>query len=352
MNKLLALTLLASTSLMAIDAVDNGANQRYVDEMRQQGIKVNHWVLAKPNGRPITAMDLARRLEMIFYRSYPQYANSQEIRLQFYQGSWREVLAEEINNELILADAEEKGVNVSDGEIRQQLEEMFGPNVVENLDEMGMSHHEAYEMVKKDLMVQQMQGYMVQRKAMEAINPERLLAAYDRFVETFEPTNTWEYQILSIRHEDKEIAANIAAKAEALLKENPQIAIEELATSIETEEVTVRVTDPETRELDDLADAYRKAIEPLEVGSYGAPQSQISRADGSTVYRIFHLCDRVTEELPSFDEKLVDLQNELYQEAAVAEQEAYIAKLRHNHGIDQEYLSTMVPAGFQPFVSQ
>ena len=47
-------------------------------------------------------------------------------KAQFYMGRWDETLEEMICNELLILDAAQKEIEVSDGEVRQELEDRFG----------------------------------------------------------------------------------------------------------------------------------------------------------------------------------------------------------------------------------
>src|SRR5580658_6057552 len=63
-------------------------------------IFVNNRILAKLNGKPISTYDLMKKMDLTFYREYPQYTSSTDARFQFYQMSWRYVLEEMIDKAL------------------------------------------------------------------------------------------------------------------------------------------------------------------------------------------------------------------------------------------------------------
>ena len=86
----------------------------------------------------------------------------------------------------------------------------------------------------------------------------------------------------------------------------------------------------------------------MEIGTFSEPIAQASRS-GGTVYRIFHLIDKERQEMPEFDEVSDTISNQLYQEAYIRENEAYMAKLRKQYGIDEEYLASMIPKRFEPY---
>src|SRR5579872_3060389 len=105
-----------------------------VDFSREPKISMQNTILAKVNGTTISMMDVKKKMDILFHQNYPQLADSNQARFQFYEVSWRHVLMEMIDHELILADAAEKEVKLTDGEVREEMEARFGPNVMLTLD--------------------------------------------------------------------------------------------------------------------------------------------------------------------------------------------------------------------------
>src|SRR5262249_20356447 len=110
-------------------------------------IFVNNRILAKVNGKAISIMDIMKKMDLLFYKQFPQYAGSTEARHQFYSLYWKNALQDSIDKELIMADAKEAKLEVTGGEIRQELEALFGPNIIANLDKAGISYDDAAEMI-------------------------------------------------------------------------------------------------------------------------------------------------------------------------------------------------------------
>ena len=80
-------------------------------------ISINNRILARVNGKPLTTYDLVKKMDLAFYKQYPQYASSNMARFQFYQQGWSYVLDDLITEELILADAKESHIEVSAGDL-------------------------------------------------------------------------------------------------------------------------------------------------------------------------------------------------------------------------------------------
>ncbi len=351
MRKIAILSLLCSLPLLA--NLPQKADD-YFRESRQQ-IGINNWVLACPNGEPITVMDLAKRMTMIFNQQYPDYANSIQARYQFFNASWRPVLDEMINNELILADAEEKKVEVSDGEVRYAMEEKYGPNVVIAIDRIDATYQEVYDMMREQLIVDRMQGALIHSKAIAELTPDRIREAYGDLVKQALENDEWRYQVLTLRHKKAEQAELAAQRAQYLLQEGMGLAQvvaairDEAATGELFSHVRVSLSDVEQRSVTTLAKGHRDVITALQPGEYSEATSQHSRADNSMVYRIFALHDRVIPEPPSLSEMEERIKNELFARAAAIEHGKYITKLRKHFQVSADYMAQMIPEDFQPF---
>src|SRR5205085_3839907 len=92
-------------------------------------IIVNNRILAKVNGKALSVYDIMKKMDLLFYRAFPEYTSSTVARFQFYEMNWQAVLRDLIDKELIIADADENKVEVSSGDVRQEMETLFGPNI-------------------------------------------------------------------------------------------------------------------------------------------------------------------------------------------------------------------------------
>jgi hypothetical protein len=325
----------------------------YFRDSRQQ-IEVTNWVLAQPNGHPVTVLDLAKKMEVMFRRQFPEFADSVQARFQFYNMAWRSTLDDVINNELMLADAEDRHVEIADSDIRRQMQEMFGPNVVETIAGLGLTHEEAWELVKTDLIVEQMRGAFVMSKAFSGLTPERIREEYDKLVAKAMADEEYRYRVLTIRHKKRAKSELASARAYQLMGELGDLALVKEQLEAEAPEsdfphIRVSLADGEQRSLSTLAAGHKEVLMGLEPSECSEPVPQFSRADNSTVFRLFHLEDHVTPEPPSLADVEAKIQNELLQQFSAEEYENYVAKLRGRFTIDDEMLAQSMPQDFEPF---
>lgn len=319
------------------------------DFQQDQKIAVQNSIVTKVNGKTISMIDVKKKLDMIFHQSYPQMADNNKARFQFYESSWRFVLRDIVDNELIIADALDKEIKLTDGEVREEIEQRFGPKVTETLDKIGLTPKEAWDIVKNEMIVQRMTWWFVHSKATSKVTPQDIRQAYRLYLKENPPHSEWTYRVVSIR--SKEDSEELSSQIYRLLVERgkkPDL-LEESLKELETEEVKISVSNEYVAKTQDLSETHRSALESLSPGSYGEPTYQLSRRDKKNVYRIFYLVDKNDFPAPAFQGIASDLRNQLIQKASMQESEEYIAKLRKHYGYDSNDLA---PEDMHPFSFQ
>ena len=118
---LLPLTLLALLTASIEAAAPQNLMMTQEETMR---ITVNNRVLANVNGKPITVIDVMKRMDLVFLKQFAEYTNSPSARHQFYMANWKRTLNELIDKELILCDAKEMKMEVASGDVRQEMERL------------------------------------------------------------------------------------------------------------------------------------------------------------------------------------------------------------------------------------
>ena len=316
-------------------------------------VVVNNRVLAKVNGKAISVMDLMKKMDIHFYRQFPQYTSSVPARFQFYQTNWKQVIQETIDKELLLADAEENKLPVSNGDIRQEMENMFGPNIIANLDKINLSFDEAWSIIKGDIIIRRMLFYRVNAKAMRQVTPQKIREVYDQFAKENPREEQWRYYVISIRDKDAERGAE-AAKFTHQLLEDEAAPIDQLASKAKLEghfdEGTLVNTSEELRHTEkEMSANYKSILSQLKSGQNSPPVVQKSRSDNSTVYRIFHLKEKIPAGVIALSEVEGRLKEKLLDEAISIETDAYLKKLRQHYHVQESQLKDMTDDDFQPF---
>jgi len=319
-------------------------------------IFVNNRILAKVNGKPISTYDVMKKMDIIFFKQYPEYMSSTEARYQFYLYNWNHELEEMVTKELILADAKESKVEVSGGDLRQEMESMFGPNIIANLDKIGMSYDEASKIVEGDILIKRMLSGRVNNKAMGQVTPSKVRAAYEEYIQNPEniAQDMWHYRAITIKERDLKKTEESAKVAYELLKSG--IPLDDFVNTIkEKNNIPGRkgkLTLSEMIQSNDkeLSSTYRDVLSKLVKGQFSEPFSVKSRIDKTTVFRILFLEEKIKGEVPTYKELEPKLKDKLLNVTYDKESELYVEKLKNHFHMRDSDLKAMLPQDYQPFV--
>lgn len=305
-------------------------------------------ILAQANGKTITVVDLMRKMDMAFYEKYPEYADSLAARYQFYQVSWRNVLQDLIDQELMLADAEEMKIELSRGEVRKEMEKLFGPNVVANLQKAGLQYDEAVALVRADMLIQRLLYFKVHTPSLRFATPKEVQIAYEDYKKTNQLPAELTYRVISIRSKDLEKAQEAAKSIHERLTAGQ--AIDDVISSLQVEEgIQVSCTQAETRAEADLSENYREVLTGLEPNAYSQPLVQKNQRLGENLLRIFHLAHLRPAGAPPLAEVEDKLKEELLGAASQRLTLAYLKELRARYRVEEIQDYKKIPEEFQPF---
>ncbi len=347
LKKLLPFFIACSFSVLAEEKLD----QKFASEQAKQ-IRINNRILTVVNGKAITLLDLVKNMDVLFHNQYPEYASNPAARFQYYQSSWQAVFRDLLDKEFIKADAKEKKLTVEEGELREQMEGMFGPKIMERLDQIGLTYEEAKEMIANDIIIQRMLMHMVGAKAQSKITPELIHKAYLEKIEEMKQAGSWKYRFISIRAENDELCQTTAKNCEKILKDEP---LDNLVDKYkekfgEPKEAKISISKTLLNEQTALSQDFLTALQNLKENDFSKALKQKSRSNKQEVYRIFQLIEHKTPPLPSLTEAEGNIRKSLLQRAQAKESENYLNKLYKHYGFDLDSIEKLLPKDFEPFV--
>jgi len=316
-------------------------------------VEINNRIIAKANGKAISLMDVVKKMDVIFYREFPQYADIIEARYQFYTTNWKHVLDDIINHELIMADAKAKKVTLTDGDVNEEMEEMFGPNVIETVEKLGMTYREAWEILKGEITLQRIMGYFVNHRAMAKITPQSIRNASEKYCSENTTQEIWTYRVLSIRDDNTEIRHNLANIAYNILT-NDKVSLDNIIDELNNKNMidatsSVTVSGNNKHSVETISEQYKEILLSLPENSYSIPVEHTSRGNNAPVYRIFFLKNYKPSKTPTFHDVEDIVKNNLFHEYAAEETIHYITSIRKQFNINDDSISAMIPEYFEPF---
>ncbi|MDF2549773.1 MAG: hypothetical protein K0S07_840 [Chlamydiales bacterium] len=313
-------------------------------------IEIHNRVLARINGKVISVLDVMKNLEIVFFEQYPQHQHSQEARYEFFRQHWRQCLNEIISRELVLADAESLKVQVTSGDVRQDLQARFGPNVMANIEKMQLTYEDVFEYVKTDITLRQVMGGRVNSQVMQSVTPKDVRDYYQSYLENLGRKKQWVYQVVTIRSPNMQQSEKVAQLAHRLLTEE-HIPLDRLKETLAREKANARVSISQTLRQDEgmLSSAYKQALQPLSEKSYSAPLLIKGRSDTQPVYRIFYLDAYFKEQELSFEDMEPSLRQELTSQKIAEKTAEYLERLKQQFDFEDLSQAKDLPQQFEPF---
>ncbi len=298
-------------------------------------LTVQNRILARVDGKAVSVRDITQSLDQSFDHNYPQYLNNPEARQQYYVNSWKTILEDLVTRQLILSDAEERKLPVPHADVREEMEQAFGPNMLSTLDDQGLTFDEAWRLIKEEIALRRMLMIRVNSRAINTVGPAAVRHAFEGYCCENEGKESWTYRVLSVRGDDHERAALVAAAVyEKASKSNGTL--EELTEELAEEGVTLSLSKPIERTRSTISDTHWEGINGLEPETISPPLMQLSR-QGDRLFRIYAVDAQTTPDLPQFSDVENKFHERLVQEAVEKEREVYMAELREKFEVESLY---------------
>lgn len=314
-------------------------------------IHYQNTVLARVNGKAVTLYDVVKKMDMIFYRQFPQFRDLLEAKYQFYTINWSHFLKDAIDKELVLADAEENKINISAGDIRQEMETLFAPNIIASLDQIGISYDEAWNLVKSDMIIKRMMMGRVNPKAQRALTPLAIRKAYEKYAAENINPERWRYQVISFRDADTVRGADVANHAYQILTQE-KLPLDSLVAELEKnglgKETNINISEEFYHTPKEVSEAYRTPLTNLFPNTFSRPTAQKSKAAKTTIFRIFYLKAKDPAAADPLEKVEGKIKEKIFAEISEKETDAYFTRIGKRFAVQKFTL----PEDYQPFSMQ
>ncbi|MGA8163804.1 MAG: peptidyl-prolyl cis-trans isomerase, partial [Waddliaceae bacterium] len=212
---------------------------------------------------------------------------------------------------------------------------------------------EAWEMIKEELTIRRMLAMRVNSLAFQSVTPKDVRQAYENYEKEHPRTDAWRYQVISVRGENADECEELANYAFQLLQEE-SCPIDELEHALTqspyaTGNLAVNISNDYHNDEKDISESHKQVLCALAPATFSPPISQQSRANQSTVFRIFYLKEIILGGAPPYEEMENQLKERLIEETIHQESEKYIAKLRKHFDVENMNQYHMIPDDFLPF---
>ncbi len=335
-------------------AGDLSYNYQPVESVKQ--INYHNRPLIKINSKTISLVDVLKRMDYQILRQAPNILEDAEARYHYYSQNWRAAFNDLIEQELILIDSEPLKIAISESDIRSELENSFGINLILKLDKIGITLEEAKKMAEKDIIVRQMLWFKAYSKAFQVITPELIKTAYADNLkkELLNQKEEWCYQILTVKSKDLEKGEKIAEQAYSLLRRPDSILanipeiLKSTLSNISTD-IDIAVSKEMVVDSQSISATHHEVLSQLTENQYSRPICQQLRNSKESVHRIFYLKKHSKQQPQTFDQLAPVIKEKLLQFAADKEKKQYVDSLKLKFSISEHEISEVIPKDYEPF---
>lgn len=317
------------------------------DQSAKAAIIVDNRVLTTVRDQIITVQDVVKKLDMLFYKNYPQYRSSPEARLEFYKMQWRQMVDDLVNRQLALSWAEERQFQVSHGDVREELEEMFGPDVMVNLYESGLSLHEVQEMIRADILLRRIIYAYVRLPILASITPRDVRTLYANKLKEASSQKVFCWKSITVKEKDtKECSRQVAEDVLNLFRKE-RLSLEGVREKIPAQfEVTLSQEYRSSRE--EIAPHIFELLSPLQEGSFSDLVPFSSKQDEHRGWRFYTVLSIENKKLPPLAEIEEELRGEIAYPEIEKQTKAFFDELRRQYHVKQLFTSQEL-ASLEPF---
>lgn len=326
----------------------------YGFQTSQEKLIINNRPLFKIHGKMISLLDVVKKMDLFIYEHHPEIISSPRLKYQFYMQNWLITLKEMIHIELILADAKAKKVTISNGDIREEMLERFGSSsIIQKIHNLNLSYEEMRNLINQELILKKMKSFKIYSKIMQMVTPDLIQSKYREYCSTNIPSKKWKYRFVSLRGQEEEVIQNCLSKLYILLKEAHSI--DDIADTFQKKhpelykKVSIHISPMIDTNEKTISQEHYQIISSMKTDTCSKPCKQISRVDGSTVYRIFHLISEENITPPLFSTVSEELRNTLLNQLVMKETQAYIEALSNRFNVDIQEIQDL-KKDFQPFI--
>lgn len=312
------------------------------------GIAIHDRVLFKIHeDQVVTTLDVIRKLNLLFYSSYPELVDSVSARSEYYATMWPVVLESVIDEFLMVADAAEKKIYIDPTIVNQEIEEMFGKDLSVLCTHFDMTPQDVYTIMHRTLLAQKVMSMMVRSKVMLKVTPARIREQYQKIVEEASRTRMWKYRVIRIEAPSSSSALYIANKVQKRLNQDRSWDENRLSAFVLSLGGTFHCSDELVRNDREVSEAHKVELKEIAYPDMccGMPKEH------KTGYRMFVVFDCSTMSVKPLEEMETQIKHAVFAADAKDVEAKYRDKLRLRYGYNPSAIAQLMSEEAPPLFS-
>ena len=351
-NTILCLAILCATSIPTFNISASEATNI------SEEINFHNRPLMKVNGKTISLIDIIKRMDLQLLKQMPHILNDPSAKIQYYSSSWRLAFNELVEQELILLDSEQLKFSISEADVREELQNSFGSNLISKLDSIGLTLEEAKKMTEHDMVVRQMLWFKAYSKALQEVTPGMIKQTYAQVTKDnlLKQKDQWCYQILTVKCKDDikgekiaNEAYNLLTSSRSLINTIPEALKNTFLQSSAKSDFEVLLSKDITVDSQSISKAHFEVLNTLKEQEYSKPITQQIKNTKETVHRIFYLKNHNQQQTQKFEDIAQGIKDKLIQSCAEKEKKQYIDALKLKFFVSDNEIVSVIPKDYEPF---
>jgi len=298
-------------------------------------VSVNNRILTTVNGKSITLVDVVKKMDLQMLEHHRHHMKDPSFRYQFYLENWRQTFSDMLDKELVLLSASDYKMPLSPGDVRQEMDELFGQDILQGVEMAGLSYDEAEEIVRNEILTRRMLMWKVEAGVRASITPKEIVEAYTLYLQDIERDRKFSYHVLTVKGEKEEEALSKAQEIKSFIGKKP---LEELGCTVSSLFI---------QKHKEMAKTVLEKLMPLQNGESSNIVS--SKKGEEYVCKIYFLKERKDATPSSFEDMEAPLKHTIFQKKLVQKMDGYFKELRASYSVNVDAIMKDLPSDFQPF---
>lgn len=312
---------------------DSTQRQQQQDQLALD-LKINHQVLWQSSTSTITSYDLVKQMDLILLhqgKTIPQ-----QLKAEYYRNSWRDVLTNMIERDLVLQEAKDRGFKIERYEVMEEIIRRMGSDYILILDRENIALNDLIEDIEKELLVQRMIYIKVQYKAQRAITPGAIRAKYAQYLSENPETDLVDFHLYTVKASD---AFNQTDFFETLGKLQERLRSNGAITQEQVDQISnegTKVSRLEFKEIktQQLTPTLLKHLAPLQEKEF----TTWKESEDRHIMKILYLLSREQQKPKKLSEMKEPIENSIFESNMQTASQEFLNKLYQQHSEELQEL--------------
>jgi hypothetical protein len=313
-------------------------------------IETSNRILTTIGNTSITVLDVKKEMDRQIFMNDKTLFNDVEKHFAFYYHNWKKTLQKMAQDEVLLLESKRMKYELPSFEINKKVTELFGDKEVEAYKFLSISPEQARAIGERELISNHLSWFQIWSKSYLEATPSAILQAYENHIQTLAKKDSWTYQALYVRGQDKDKVEEVTSSISNLLSSGSFFNLASIIDNIHFDEnlVKVQVSKDITLKANEISSSVLTVLESLEDGMVS--KMILGKDARNFTGKILQLKEHKKEPIPRLADISETLKNQIVNMEGEKLASSYFTKLFKQYDADGLYGATLNSSTLEPFV--